>query len=121
MPPPDSWLLLPSISPFPVNDLRFVDAVFVSISAACKLFVSEAVLCVRSFNLEFRHSINHVDRDTESVGLISNGQLERRIDIPLFLVSAHVEIVMVMPSIGQFVDRPGVRMEIENDRPVHSE
>src|SRR6202521_3895432 len=81
------------VRPLPIYDFGHVDAVLIRISPASELFVPEPILCVRSDHLQFRHTIDHVNRDAVTVGFVSYRQFERGVDVPLFLVPAHMEIV----------------------------
>lgn len=59
--------------------------------------------------------INRQDRDAEAVGLVADGELERRVDVALLLVAADVHEVLAWATIGQTVDEPGVGVEVEDD------
>ena len=70
---------------------------------------------------ELGNPVDDVDRQIETVDLVPHGQLERRIDIAMFLVAAHVEVLVVGAAVGELVNQPGVAVEVENDRLVGGE
>lgn len=61
------------------------------------------------------NTVDGVDRQAVPVGLIPYSQLKWRIDVALFLVAPHVEVVLTRPLVGETVDEPGVRVEVEDD------
>ena len=90
------------------------------IVTALNLPVAHFLLDVGARHLQPRYTVDNVDRQAEAVDLIVDGKLQWRVDIALFLVSAHVQVLAVGPPVGQAVDQPGVAVEIENDRLVDS-
>ncbi len=87
------------IGPLPISDLCRVYTVLMSVSEIFEYLVLQPILDVSSRFSEFRHPVDYIDRQIESVHLISNAQLEGRIDIPHFLVTAHMQIGVVGTSI----------------------
>src|ERR1700731_1541864 len=81
------------------------------------LFLVNA-LRVRADRTQPRHTVDNIDGQIEAVNLVDNGQLERSIDVPLFLVPAHVNVVMIPAPVTQLMNQRSVRMEIEDDRLV---
>ena len=71
---------------------------------------------MRRRRLQPRHTINHIDRQIEPVNLIQDRQLQRSIDVPLLLVPAHMNVVMVRPPVRELVDQRSICMEIEDHR-----
>ena len=61
------------------------------------------------------NAIDDVDRQIEPVDLIADCELQRRIDVALFLVASHVDVSMIRPAIGELVDEPGISVEVEDD------
>lgn len=107
--------------PSPVPDFRFVDAVLVSVADVFADLIFHLFLDVRSRYLQFRNAIDSVDYQAETVHLVADREFERGIDIPLLLVAADMEIIVVRAPVRQLVNQPGVSMEIENDRFVDRE
>ena len=67
---------------------------------------------------EARHPVDRVDRQAETVGLVLDGQFQRRVDVALLLVAAHVDVVLAGPAVGEPVDQPRIGVEVEDDRLV---
>jgi len=59
------------------------------------LQVAPQFLHVCAGDLQTRHTVDRVDRKAEPVGLVLDRKLERRVDVALFLVAAHVQVGMV--------------------------
>jgi hypothetical protein len=68
-----------------------------------------------------RHAVDSIDSQTESISLVANGKLERRVDVALLLVTANVEVAATRTLVCQAVHHPGVTVEVEDDRSVISE
>ena len=73
------------------------------------------------FGTQLRHTINDIDHEVEARGLVQHRQLERRVDVALFLIAAHMHILVSFESIGQLVNQPGIAVKIEDDRLVRAE
>src|SRR5208282_1088361 len=74
-----------------------------------------------SLHLEARHSVDRVNGEAEAIRLILDSQFQRRVDVPLFLVATHVDIVLACPTICEAVNQPWIGMEVEDDRLVRCE
>jgi hypothetical protein len=59
--------------------------------------------------------VDCVDGQAEAVALVADRQLERRVDIALLPVAAHVDVLLMRPMVGQPVDQPRVGMEVEDE------
>src|SRR6185369_14152398 len=70
---------------------------------------------------KLRHTSDRIHGKTETIYLVLNGQLQRRIDIPLLLVTADMQVPMVCAAVRQPMDEPGVSVEVEDDWLIHSE
>ena len=88
---------------------------------ACDLLIEQGFASARPGDTEPRHAVDRVDRQAEPVGLVADRQLQRRVDVPLLLVAAHVDVVLAGPAVGQPVDQPGVGVEVEDHRLVRGE
>ncbi|CRK12876.1 hypothetical protein BN1723_009833, partial [Verticillium longisporum] len=71
--------------------------------------------------VQARDAVDGVDGEAEAVRLVADGQLEGRVNVALFLVAADVEVGGAGPLVGQAVDEPGVRVEVEYDGDVGGE
>jgi hypothetical protein len=108
------FFLLP-VSPRPLIDLGLVHPILVRIIHTVDLHVAQHLFGVGAGDLQGRHAINHIDSQTEPIDLILNSQIQRRVDVSLFLVTAHVEILVIGTSIGQTMDQPGIAVKVEDD------
>ena len=68
-----------------------------------------------------RHTVERLDGETETIGLVSNGELERGVNVSLFHVSTNVDVSGSSPSVGESMNQPRVRVEGNDDGLVSSE
>src|SRR5690242_13208903 len=61
------------------------------------------------------NAIDDIDCQVKTIDLIENCELQWSINVPLFLVSADMNIFMVPAAIGEFMDQCCVGVEVEND------
>src|SRR5271166_5224198 len=108
------------VRPPPSCDFWAVNAVLECIALARDLLVAEPLLGVASNLLQRRGPVNHVHRQTKSVGLVFDRQLHRSIDVPLLLVASHVQS-LVLAAVSQAVNQPGISVEVEDDWLVNRE
>jgi len=57
----------------------------------------------------------------ESIEVIAHDHVEGRRDCALFLVTAHMHVVVIRPAVRQSMDQPRVAVVREDDRPVGRE
>ncbi len=107
--------------PFPVANFFFVDAFGVSVVDALDDLVLQPFLDVRADGAQARNAIDDVDRQIEAIDLIEDREFERSVDVALFLVSAHMDVVMIRAPVGELVNQRGIGMEVEDDRLVGGE
>lgn len=62
-----------------------------------------------------RHAINGINRQTESVCLVPDRQLKRRVNVALLPVPPNVEILAARAFVCQTMDHPGVAVEVEHN------
>jgi hypothetical protein len=74
------------------------------VSLARDLLVDQGLPHAGAFDSEAGHAINGVDGEAEAISLISDGQLQRRIDVALFLITTHVDMMLTRPAIGEPVN-----------------
>lgn len=60
-------------------------------------------------------SVNRQHGQTIPITLVANRQLQRSIDIALLLVPSDVHVLLSGAVVGQTVDEPGVRVEVEDN------
>src|SRR2546425_3144144 len=109
------------VRPRPLIDFGLVDSVFVGVVLAVDLHVAQLLLDVRAGDPQALHPIDDVDREAEPVDLVTNGQIERRVDVALLFVAAYVQVLVIGAPVGQPMDQPGIPVEVEDDRLVHGE
>src|SRR5271165_7139853 len=113
---------VPSLErPLPVRDFWRIHPELPGVVLTCDLLVEQGLASARSGDAETRHAVDRIDGEAEAVGLITNGQLQRRVDVALLLVAAHVNVVLMWPMVSEPVDQPRVGVEIENHRLVGGE
>lgn len=93
-----------SASPFPIKNSWYVDALLVCVVETLNLLVPELLLGMGTCNLELRNAINNIDRYAEPINLVVNGKLHWRVDVAFLLVTANVQIVMVVAPVGEPVN-----------------
>ena len=75
----------------------------------------EPFLEMRTGSLQPGTAIDDIGRQVESVDLIADCKLQRRIDVALFLVAPHVDVRMIVRRWVSFVDERGISVEVEDD------
>src|SRR5690242_6352098 len=68
--------------------------------------------------MQRRDPINRIHRQTIPISLISDRQLERRINIAFLLVTSNVQIQWTRAIVCQTMDKPRIGVEVEDNRPV---
>src|SRR6185295_8351164 len=98
----------------PLNLIRSINTEFVGVMPAGDLHVSKLLFGMRTDILKFRHAINYVDCQSESINFILNRQFQWRVYISPFLVATHVNVLMVSSVVGKSMNQPRVSVKIEN-------
>jgi len=88
---------------------------------ACDLLVAQGFSNTGSGDAETGHSVDGVNGQAEAVGLVANGQFQRRVDVALLLVASHVDVALARPAVSEPVDQPRIGVEVEDYRFVRSE
>jgi hypothetical protein len=109
-----------NISSVPHKNLH-VDTVLESIRDGPDLLVPELLTDGRSPVVQVGHPIDGLHGETESIGLVLDGEFERGVDVSLFPVTTDVDVAGSVPPVGESVDEPGVRVEVDNDGLVSGE
>src|SRR6516225_2262763 len=107
--------------PLPIYDVRRIYAEPVGVIFTRDLLVEQGLASARPGDAETRHAVDRVDSQAKAVGLVLNGELQRRVDVALLLVAPYVNVVLMRPVVGEPVDQPGVGVEIKDDRPIRGE
>src|SRR5580704_6827793 len=71
--------------------------------------------------LQPRNAINQIPGQMESIEIVAHGHVERRRGRAFFLVSADVEIVMIVAPVCEPVNQPGIAVVGENHGSVGRE
>src|SRR5882757_1069662 len=100
------------IGPFPISKLGRVYPELISMLFTRDPLVDESLAHVGAGDMETRHPVDGIDSQTEAIGLITNGKLQRRVDVTLLLVAAHVNIVLARPTVGEAMDQPRVTVKV---------
>jgi signal transduction histidine kinase len=100
-----------SIGPFPSCDVGPVYPEPISILFARDPLVGQFTPEATRARTHAGDAVAGVHGQGEAVGLVADGQLERRVDVALFLVAAHVDVVLARPPVGESVDQPGISVE----------
>ena len=72
-------------------------------------------------NLELGNPVDDIHRQVEPIDLVPHGELERGINIAMFLIAAYVKVLVVGAAVSELVNQPGVAMKVKNDRLVYGE
>src|SRR5271169_1001169 len=107
--------------PRPVLDLRHVVAVAADVFAMVDELVADFLLGVGGALTKLRHAVNYVADQMETVEVIDHAHVERRGRRSLFLVAAHMNVVVAGPPIGEAMDQPRIAVKGEDDWFVDSE
>ena len=70
------------------------------------LLVEECLANAGSRDPEAGHPVDGIDCQAEPVCLILDSQFQWRIDVPLLLVTTHVDVALTRSPIGQPVNEP---------------
>src|SRR5262249_20456119 len=119
-PPKNSNQRASSKRPAPLEHVRFVDSKFVCVLSTSDLQISKLFFCMCACRSEVRYAINHINSQCVTIDFIVDSQFHRRIDIASLFVTANVDIFVVGPVIGEFVNQPWIAMEVEDDRLIVS-
>jgi len=71
----------------PVGNLLRIDTELVCMILALYLLIEQPLPNAGPRNPKTRYPVNRIDCQAEAVRLVLDGQLQRRVDVPLFLVT----------------------------------
>src|SRR5579862_9725728 len=107
--------------PLPVSNFFFVDAFGMSVVDVRDDLTLQPFLDVGADGAQTWDTIDDVNCQIETVDLIENRKFERRVDAALFLVPAHMYVVVILAPVTKFVNERSVGVEVEDDRLVGGE
>ena len=103
------------VSPFPIADFRHVVAVLRDVALVFGQPVTEELFDMAGFIREARDAVDDIASKVEPIQIVEHGHIERRSSRPFFLVSTHVQIIVIGSFIGQAMDQPWVPVVGEHD------
>lgn len=92
-----------------------INTILKSLRLTCQPRINKLLPHTRSLIDQFRNKINRINRKTIPIRAIAHSQFEWGIDVALLPVTPHMQVLLSRSLIGQAVDEPGVRVEVEND------
>lgn len=100
--------------PFPAIDVGAIDAELVGMFLTSDLLIKQGLANICSSDTETRYPVKGINRQAEAVGLITDREFQRRIDVSLLFVAAHVKVVLARSTVDEAMDEPWVGMKVEN-------
>src|SRR5215471_19983683 len=107
--------------PLPIRGVGPVDAELVGVLCARDLLVEQCLPNAGTCDTETGYPVNSIHGQGEAVSLIADGELQRRVDVALLLVAAHVNVVLTGPAVRESVDEPRVSVKVEDHGLVRGE
>lgn len=104
-----------AIGPPPVSPFGGVGAFGISVILALELLILELLPRSGSLVAKCLAIINRQHRKSKTIHLVPNGKLEWSVNVTLLLVASDVHQVLARATVGETVDEPGVRVEVEHD------
>ena len=68
--------------------------------------------------LQARHALNRIQRQLEAVDVVEHAHIEGSRCGAFLLVSAHVNVVVIMPPVSEPVNQPRIAVERKHNRHV---
>src|SRR5437870_4990809 len=94
------------IGPLPICNVGSIHTEPIGVLLTCDALVNQLFPHAGTRDAETWHSVDGVDGNTEAIGLIADGELQRRVDVALFLVAAHVDVALAGSAIGEPMNKP---------------
>src|SRR5579864_151810 len=96
--------------PLPVQHFRHIDAMLVYVLLVLDQFVPQKLFEMSADALQCGNAIDSIARQVKTVEVVHHGHIERRGRGAFLFVAAHVQVVMVVPSVCEPVNEPGIAM-----------
>src|SRR5262249_1693197 len=109
------------LSPLPAGELGHVVTIADDELLVVDELVADRLLGVGGPRPKLRHTVDHVAYQVEAIEIVQHAHVEGCRGGALFLVAAHVNVVMTRSPVGQPVNERRVTVESEDDRLVGSE
>src|SRR5262245_50008068 len=107
--------------PPPTADFGCVLAVCVDIFLVVDQRVADRLFGIGRSRPQLRNAVNHITHQMEAVEIVTHTHVEGGGGCPLFLVPAHMQILMVGAPVGEPVNQPGVSVKCKYDWLIGSE
>src|SRR6186713_978776 len=102
-----------ALAPSPVRYFRHVIAVLGDVVLVLEELVRDRLLGVGRARPELGQAVDHVAHEVEAVEIVHDDHVERRARRALFLVAAHVQVLVVRSTIREPMDEPRIAVERE--------
>ena len=76
---------------------------------------------MRPHALKPRHTVHDIAREMKTIKIIQHRHVERRSRRAFFFISTDVEVVVIVPSVGEPMNQPGIAVVSEDYRFVGGE
>lgn len=113
--------LLFRVWPFPVPNMFRINPVIESLRLPRKLLIVQLLSHAGCRVPERLNQINGSYGETVSIGLIAHSQLKWCVNVALFFVPSHMQVMLTRSFVRKSVDEPGVGVEVEYDGLVSGE
>src|SRR5580693_7623694 len=101
-------------APSPVLDFGQVVAIFRDVQLVPLNLFRVPLLRLREVRCEPGHAADDVDRELEAIDIVEHAHVEGSGGGAFFLVTAHMQVVMVVPPVGKPVDAQRIAVKIKN-------
>src|SRR5262245_61864346 len=109
------------LSPLPTQNEWVVLASLIDVLTMRDKRVADCLFGVRGTRAELWQAVNDVLHKVEPIHLVQYDHVERCRGCALFLVTPHMDVLVVGPAIGKAVDEPWITMKRKHDRLVLGE
>src|SRR2546421_2428386 len=106
------------VRPGPVAHVRHVLAVIPRVLPVPQSLVHHVLPDVTGARPQPGNPVDDIHHQVEAVEVVQHHHVKRGRRCPLLLVAAHVEVIVVLPPVGQPMDQPGIAVIGEEHRPV---
>src|SRR5262249_44859892 len=103
------------LPPPPMRDLGHIIAVAGDVVLMVDELVAHDLLGIRSPRAQLRQSVNNVVHQVKAIEMIQYTNVEGSRGGSLFLVAAHMYVVVACAPIGQSVNEPWIAMKCKDD------
>lgn len=115
-PAPSRNVLFLRPRPTPIPNMLGVKTIIKRHRFSSELFIDQLLSHTRGSVSKRLDEVNRVDSKTVSISLIAHSKFEWSIDISLLPVSPYMQVMLTGSLVGEPVDEPGIRVEVEDDR-----